>query len=200
MAASQPPSWPAHTWSGPAAVWMSSLSTLRIALAMILLCTSPMPIGRTPGHLSRGINLHATKALRYAGLIGAVHRCFPTLARAEQRSVDALNEQQRLLHAAASKPDMPAAPFAFWAALRIISLFNSSKRIGFADMGRPCNRLLGEAAFPGGCFSINISRTVRVAPVWDDSGIMSSRPRTPLEEEEDSILNALFVFPVDISF
>ena len=63
-------------------------------------------------------------------------------------------------------------------------------------MGRCCNRLLGEAAFPGGCFSINISCTVHVAPVWDDSGIMSS---TPLEEEEDSILNALFVFPVDIS-
>ena len=47
-----------------------------------------MPIGLTPGRLSRGINLHATKVLRWSGLTQVVHRRFPTLARAEQRSLE----------------------------------------------------------------------------------------------------------------
>ena len=46
--------------------------------------TSLMPIGLTPGRLSRGINLHATKALRWSWLTQVVHKRFPTLARAEQ--------------------------------------------------------------------------------------------------------------------
>ena len=44
-----------------------------MALAIILLGTSPMPIGLTPGHLLNGINLQATKALRWSGLILSVH-------------------------------------------------------------------------------------------------------------------------------
>ena len=35
-----------------------------MALAMILLWTSPMPIGLTPEHLFRGISLHATKGAK----------------------------------------------------------------------------------------------------------------------------------------
>ena len=70
-----------------------------MALAIILLWTSPMPIGLTPGRLSRGINLHATKALRWSGLTQVVHKRFPTLARAEQRSLEDLKELQSLLQA-----------------------------------------------------------------------------------------------------
>ena len=48
-----------------------------------------MPIGRTPGHLLSGINLQATKALRWSGLILSMHSRRPTAARAVQRSLDA---------------------------------------------------------------------------------------------------------------
>ena len=89
-----------------------------MALAIILLWTSPMPIGLTPGRLSRGINLHATKALRWSGLTQVVHKRFPTLARAEQRSLEDLKELQSLLQAWASRPDRPAAPLVFRAAFR----------------------------------------------------------------------------------
>ena len=51
-----------------------------MALAMILLWTSPMPIGLTPGHLFRGISLHATKVLRWSGLMLDVQSRLPTLA------------------------------------------------------------------------------------------------------------------------
>ena len=63
-----------------------------MALAMILLWTSPMLIGLTPGYLFRGISLHATKALRWSGSMLDVQSRLPTLARAEQRSLEELNE------------------------------------------------------------------------------------------------------------
>ena len=53
-----------------------------------------MPIGLTPGHLSSGINLQATKALRWSRLMGVVHIRFPTLARAEQSAFEDLKELQ----------------------------------------------------------------------------------------------------------
>ena len=168
-----------------------------MALAIILLWTSPMPIGLTPGRLSRGINLHATKALRWSGLTQVVHKRFPTLARAEQRSLEDLKELQSLLQAWASRPDRPAAPLVFRAAFRMASAFKFSKRIGFTGVGVSCNMLFVEAGFPGGCFSTRISRVVRGEL---ESGITSSRSRTPPEELEESNLKALFTFPRDISF
>jgi len=48
-AASQPPSWPAQSWSGPAASSTSPPMIFKMVLAMILLGTSPTPIGLTPG-------------------------------------------------------------------------------------------------------------------------------------------------------
>ena len=127
-----------------------------MALAIILLWTSPMPIGLTPGRLSRGINLHATKVLRWSGLTQVVHKRFPTLARAEQRSLEDLKELQSLLQAWASRPDRPAAPLVFRAAFRMASAFKFSKRIGFTGVGVSCNMLFVEAGFPGGCFSTRI--------------------------------------------
>ena len=124
-----------------------------MALEIILLWTSPMPIGLTPGRLSRGINLHATKALRWSGLTQVVHKHFPTLVRAEQRSLEDLQElSQSLLQAWASRPDMPAAPLIFRAAFRMASAFRFSRRIGFTGVGVSCNMLFVEAGFPGGCF------------------------------------------------
>ena len=60
-AASQPAKCPVHTCNGPAAAWMSSLIAVEIALPMIRRTVSPIPIGRTPGHLSRAMRWQATK-------------------------------------------------------------------------------------------------------------------------------------------
>ena len=50
-AASQPASWPAHSCSEPTAAWRSCFIVLMIAFPIILRNTSPIPNGRTPGHL-----------------------------------------------------------------------------------------------------------------------------------------------------
>ena len=54
-AASHPDMCPAHTWRGPAESWMSSVMVAAIAFPMILRTVSPIPMGHTPGHLSRAI-------------------------------------------------------------------------------------------------------------------------------------------------
>ena len=85
-AASQPPSWPAHTCRGPAAFCMSRRKRLRIALAIIRLGISPTPIGLTPGFLFRGIKRQETKALRSSGWMLEEQILRPTAARAWHRS------------------------------------------------------------------------------------------------------------------
>jgi len=46
---------------------MSSVVVIGMALPMILRTLSPMPMGRTPGHLSKAMSQHATKADRPLG-------------------------------------------------------------------------------------------------------------------------------------
>ena len=149
-----------------------------------------MPICLTPGHLSRGMDLHAIKALRWSGLTQVVHRRFPTHARAVQRSLEDLKELQSLLLEWASRPDRSAAPLVLRVAIRMASAFRFSKGIGFTGIGEPCSKVFVEGGFPGGCFSIRISQHGGL--VRKESGITSSRPRTPPEELEDSNLRALF--------
>ena len=62
MAASVPPIWPAQSWTDPAVFCTSVLMTLRMAFAMMRLAVSQMPIGRTPGFLSKATSLHAIRA------------------------------------------------------------------------------------------------------------------------------------------
>ena len=59
---------------------MSSAMVARMAYPMIRCVTSPIPIDRTPGHLSNAINLEATNALRSIGSIYEVHIRLPTKA------------------------------------------------------------------------------------------------------------------------
>ena len=58
----------------PAAAWMSTLIALTIALPMMRLRVSPIPIGLTPGHLSRATRRQATNADRLWGSTKQVHR------------------------------------------------------------------------------------------------------------------------------
>ncbi len=80
----------------PEAAIMSGCRSVSIALAIIRLGTSPMPIGRTPGFLSKGISLLASKCF---GFIFSVHRRLPTAAKALHSCFDSdLYELQNLLH------------------------------------------------------------------------------------------------------
>ena len=56
-----------HSWLDPMVSMMSGLTTCKMALLMILLGTSPIPIGLTPGHLSSAISLEEVKACRGSG-------------------------------------------------------------------------------------------------------------------------------------
>ena len=85
-AASHPPSCPQQSWKGPAAFFTSSLTTVEIDLPMILLSTSQMPIGRTPGFLSKGINRHARYAVNKAGSTNCVASLRDTAAMEAHKS------------------------------------------------------------------------------------------------------------------
>ena len=62
VAASHPASCPAHNCNDPAFFMISGLIVDIIAFPIIRLNTSPIPIGRTPEYLSRGISLAAVHA------------------------------------------------------------------------------------------------------------------------------------------
>ena len=88
---------------------------------MIRRAVSPMPIGLTPGHLSRAIRRQATKADKLFGSTKEQQILLAVEARASQRSVDAdWKDVHRHLHTAASRPEGPAAPSVFSTVLRII--------------------------------------------------------------------------------
>ena len=66
-AASMPEIWPAQSCVVPAASWMSPFIIIRTDLAIIILAVLPMPMGRTPGFLSRAIRRQATKGAMLSG-------------------------------------------------------------------------------------------------------------------------------------
>ena len=102
-----------------------------MAFPMILRAVSPIPMGRTPGHLSRAISLHATNADSPLGSTKQVQSRLATDASVLQISVEAvLNEVHSLFHAAVSKPDGPAAPSILRAVLRMSWPSILSKVIG----------------------------------------------------------------------
>ena len=122
---------PPQSWQEPAASWISPLMTKRMALEVILLTTSQMPIGRTPGRLSRAINQQAKKGANVDGCTYWVHSRRARRAREWHNSSEAsLNVQQSLLQPCASRPDGPAAPLVCLAAWRIRSASMHSKITG----------------------------------------------------------------------
>ena len=63
-AASQAPDCPAHNCNEAAATYTSFLNTCITTFLIILLSTSPTPIGQSPGFLSSGMSLQAKNASR----------------------------------------------------------------------------------------------------------------------------------------
>ena len=103
---------------------------VRMYSPITLLVTSPIPIGRTPGHLSMATNLLAVAQWLWINWRGADSPCC-IHANAAHSLDDALwNEQYILLHMLASTPDGPAPPSVFRADLRMQSPLISSNIMG----------------------------------------------------------------------
>ena len=93
----------------------------RIAFAIILLTTSQIRIGRTPGFLSRAIRRHDNRGARLSGSTKILQRCFVSKASEWHRSSEAaLKEEHSLRQHCASIPDGPAAPLVQNAARRMV--------------------------------------------------------------------------------
>ena len=83
----------------------------RMAFPTIYRVPSPIPIGRTPGHLSNAINLEATNALRPMGSTYEVHIRLPTKAMTVHNSLEASwKDEHMLIQAEESILDRAAAP------------------------------------------------------------------------------------------
>ena len=120
-------SWPAQSCNAPATSWTSSLMTEEMALLMIRRTVSPTPIGLMPGHLSKAINLLATKASMPLGSTYSVHNRLVVLAKEWQRSAQCgPNAVHRRFHPKPSIPKGPPAPSIFKAAVRIKAPSNLS--------------------------------------------------------------------------
>ena len=106
----------------PAAACTLLLMVVTTAFPTIRRTVSPMPIGLTPGNLSKATSRQATKEDKPRGSTKDVQIRLASKATVSQRSQEAdLNEQQRRFHAAASSPDGPAAPSILSAVLQINS-------------------------------------------------------------------------------
>ena len=110
-AVSVPEIWPAQSCTEPVASWMSALVMVKMAFAMIRLAVSPIPIGRTPGHLLRAISRRDNRGAVAMGSTMSVHRRLAETAREWHRLLDAaLKEVHSLLQQAAFSPEGPAEP------------------------------------------------------------------------------------------
>ena len=158
-AASQPPSWPAHNWSGSAASSTSPPMIFKMVFAMILLGTSPTPIGLTPGHLLSGMRREAINALSPSGLTVVLYsnvRLTPASAVHELLEAD-LKEEQSLFQAYASRPEGPAAPWVCRAVCLMASASRPLNKMGLTGSGSPLRREQASGSLPKGCFSFSIS-------------------------------------------
>ena len=106
-----PHSCPAHSCMYPVARCISSLSIPRTAFPIILLTTSPTPIGRTPGFLSRAISLQAVKEDRPSGSTYLAQILLAIIVMLLQRSDESLEKDVHIVrHPEASMPDGLAEP------------------------------------------------------------------------------------------
>ena len=102
-----------------------------MAFPTIYRATSPIPIGRTPGHLSNAINLQATNALRPMGSAYMVHIRLTTKAMAVHSSLEASWKDEHMpIHTEESILDRAAAPEVLCAVERMKDPFKSSKITG----------------------------------------------------------------------
>ena len=118
IAALAPTSCPAQTCNEPAAFITSCLLIIVSTFPVIVLNTSPTPIGLNSGFLLRGINLHATKLSNDAQLlffdIFVIHNFLTSSEIALRISDVAVPKHDETMihrHSSASSPDGPEPPF-----------------------------------------------------------------------------------------
>ena len=115
---------------------MSGFTTDSTALAMIRRAVSPMPIGQTPGFLSRAMSRQARRGEIALGSTYEVQILLVTIAKLWHRSLEApLKDVHSLLHPCTSKPDGPADPVMCRAAERMTLAAMASKMTGCAFWG-----------------------------------------------------------------
>ena len=111
-----------------------------VALLTIRLGISPMPMGRTPGFLSKGIKQPAINPLKYSGVTFSQFNFLASTAYSWHNYEGfVLNwfEQRTLCHNLASLSGGPAAPFIFVVALNIAPESIFSKMTSWTgSMGR----------------------------------------------------------------
>ena len=201
-AASQPDICPAHTWSGPAASWMSLLMTAAIAFPMIRRTVSPTPIGLTPGHLSKAMSRQATKADSPLGSTKQEQIRLAVEARESHRSADAvLNDVHMRFQAAASSPEGPAEPSVLRAVLRISCPSILPNKTGWGSIIGVSGVMIddGFGCCFGGCFFRRMSRTVSEGVPDPLDAIWLSRCSGPPPSSSSISRSAAFTLPSIIS-
>ena len=151
---------------------------VRMYSPITLLVTSPIPIGRSPGHLSVATNLLAVSGLNGSGSTGEEQILLAVHANAAHSSDVALwNEQHILLHRLASTPDGPAPPSVFRADLRMQRPLISSNIMGWCGgaLASPScwRRAVGCRGRATGCFSRKTSLTGFPSIIWSWGNIMA---------------------------
>ena len=94
-----------------------------MAFPIILLSTSPIPIGLTPGHSSRATSLHVVKTVRPEVSTYWLLMRLASMATASHRSIHFVpfwKEDKRHFHSATSIPEGPATPSVFRITERIM--------------------------------------------------------------------------------
>ena len=155
IAASDPASCPAQTWSDPAEEKTSFLSTDTMTFSVILGRIPPTPIGRKPGFLFRGMSRHATNASMETADTFSVQIFLIKLAIAFLRFTfvsPKLFEYRTLLHQSASTAEGPDLPFVLMAAFLIISSLIAANMIGWTFCGTPVSKTSLLAFFDFGFF------------------------------------------------
>ena len=159
IAASDPASCPAHTWSDSAEETTSFLSTDTVTFPVILRRISPTPIGRKRGFLSRGTSRHATNASMETAGTFSVQIFLIKLAIAFLRSTfvsSKLFERRIFLHPHSSIAGGPDPSFVLMAAFLIISSSIFANLIGWVSYGTPLSKTSLLAFFDFECFSFNL--------------------------------------------
>ena len=119
-----------------------------------------MPIGLTPGRLSKGISRQAVKASSDVRSTKYVANLLAQLASTSQtRSEASAKEVHIRLQELASMPHGPAAPKVVRAVLRMKPRFTASNRTECAGSGgSPVISEAGSSGSASGCFSLRTSR------------------------------------------
>ena len=115
---------------------MSGFTIDSTALAIIRRAVSPIPIGRTPGFLSRAISRQAKRDEIDFGSTYEVQILLATRAKEWHSSLDPpLKDVHNLLHPCASMPDGPADPVVCMAAEQMTLVSIDSKMTGCVSWG-----------------------------------------------------------------